>query len=203
MFSFTPFTHLLIVVAFLFLDFKSQVFLPIKIDDRHSIKKLTLTEIGQFGLKRKARPGIPSHLHTGIDIKRPHNNYINEPIYPIAKGLVISKRIDGPYAQLIIEHDLNGMKVWSLYEHIAGICVELHSQVDPLRPIGRFMNSEELKKYGRQFDHFHLEILRTKPVVLNPTSTHPDRMFGSYSLVCFSEQELRKYFFNPLDFLNQ
>jgi hypothetical protein len=95
------------------------------------------------------------------------------------------------------------MKVWSLYEHIAAICVELHSSVDPLLPIARFMNREELKQYGRQFDHFHLEILRTKPVILNPTSTHPDRMFGSYSLVCFSEQELNKHYYNPLEFFNQ
>jgi Peptidase family M23 len=203
MFFLNPLTLSFIVTALLFFDLNAQVYLPIQTENRHSIKELTLTNIGQFGLRRKARPNIPSHYHTGIDIKRPHQNYHNEPIYPIAKGLVISKRIDGPYAQLIIEHDLNGIKVWSLYEHIAGICVDLHSSVDPLQPIARFMNSEELKEYGSQFDHFHLEILRIKPTALNPTSTHPDRIFGSYSLICFSEQELKKYFYNPLEFLDQ
>jgi hypothetical protein len=198
-----PSLHSLIVTAFLFFDLNAQIFLPIQAKNRQSINELTLTSIGQFGLRRKARPNIPSHFHTGIDIQRPHHNYLNEPIYPIASGIVISKRIDGPYAQLIIEHNLHGTKVWSLYEHIAGICVALHSSVDPFTPIARFMNSDELNRYGRQFDHFHLEILRIQPVILNPVSSTPERMCGSYSLVCYTEQDLKKYFFNPLEFLNQ
>ena len=122
MFSLKLLSHSFIVTVTLFFDLNAQVFLPIQAENRHSTKGLTLTSIGQFGLRRKARPNIPSHLHTGIDIKRPHQNYLDEPIYPIAAGKVISKRIDGPYAQLIIEHELNRRKVWSLYEHIAGIC---------------------------------------------------------------------------------
>ena len=185
MFSLKLLPYSLIVIAILFFDLNAQVFLPIQAENRPSTKELTLTSIGQFGLRRKARPNIPSHFHTGIDIKRPHNNYLNELIYPIVAGKVISKRTDGPYAQLIIEHDLNGIKVWSLYEHIAGICADLHSSVDPLQPITRFMNREEVKQYGEQSDHFHLEVLKIKPIALKQTSTHPDRMFGSYSLICY------------------
>jgi len=84
--------------------FQGQIFLPVNIKNRKDYSKIQLTEIGEFGLKRKARNNIPSHYHTGIDIKLPNNNYFNEPIFPIAEGRVISKRTDGPYAQLIIEH---------------------------------------------------------------------------------------------------
>jgi hypothetical protein len=98
---------------------------------------------------RKARPGIASHLHTGIDIERPHSNY--EPIFPIAKGVVISKRDDGAFAQLIIEHSVKGKKVWTVYEHIAGIVPKLNDVVDPMNPIARFMTREELNRFGWQF----------------------------------------------------
>jgi len=86
----------------------SSVLLPVDYGDRKDISRVQLTEIGEFGLMRKARVGIPAHFHTGIDIKRPGNNYHDEPIFPIAPGRVISKRTDGPYAQLIIEHNVNG-----------------------------------------------------------------------------------------------
>jgi hypothetical protein len=143
---------------------------------------------------------VSSHLHAGIDIRRPHRNYVDEPVYPIAGGTVISKRTDGPYAQLIIEHEIGEKKFWSVYEHIAGISVGVASHVDPLVPVARFLNREELGKYGWQFDHMHLEVLREKPMPLKPVPKTPERFYRSYSLECTSPAMLNRYFYDPLDF---
>ncbi len=169
--------------------------------DRFSTDELKLTSIGKFGLVRKARKNVPSHYHSGIDITRPHPNYLNEPVYPIAQGVVISKRDDGPYAQLIMEHEYHGRRFWTLYEHLAGITVDVNGAVSPETPIGRFMNRDELNRYGRQFDHLHFEVLRIRPMPLRPGPATPARFYSSYSLICFSRGELEKYFFDPLEFL--
>ncbi|MEQ8809844.1 MAG: M23 family metallopeptidase [Imperialibacter sp.] len=171
--------------------------------NRQSASQIALTDIGEFGLMRKERPGIPAHYHTGIDIKRPTRNYFDEPIFPVKDGLVISKRTDGPYAQLIIEHQDRRGKFWTLYEHIAGIEVELHQPVSPDRPIARFMNKKELDEYGWQFDHFHFEVLKTRPLALKPDSTKPERHFSSYTLTCYTRDDLRKHFHHPMEFLKE
>lgn len=195
--------HLLFLLCFVFHSFKAQIYLPIDLGNRNDISKVKLSDIGDFGLLRKPRPNVPQHFHTGIDIKRPNNNYINEPIYPIAKGKVISKRDDDPYANIIIEHESEGFKFWSLYEHVAGIIVKVNDVVDPKKPIARFMNKEELNKNGWQFDHFHLEILKVKPIPLKPTKNFPERFYNSYSLVCYTGDDLEKYYYNPLNFFKE
>jgi murein DD-endopeptidase MepM/ murein hydrolase activator NlpD len=177
---------------------KSVYSLPVQTSDRKSIHTLALSGIGDFGLVRKARPGVPAHFHTGIDIKRPANNYQDEPIFPICEGIVISKRQDGPYAQLIIQHE--NPECWTVYEHIAGIKVNVNNHVNPDSPIARFMNKTELNKYGWQFDHFHLEILKMQPISLKRDPLNPDRKFSSYTLVCYTKEELNKYFYNPIEF---
>lgn len=182
--------------------FSSQIYLPIKSADRQNVSSLQLTNIGQFGLVRKARTNIPEHYHTGIDIKRPTNNYRAEPIFPIAEGIIISKRTDGAYANLIVEHVIEGRKIWSLYEHIAGIKVNLHDVVSPELPIARFMNREELDRFGWQFDHFHFELLKVKPLKIQPTDKTPDRIYNSYSLICYTPKDLNRYYFDPLEYFD-
>lgn len=186
----------LLIAYFLYASF----LLPINCASRADLSEVQLTEIGSFGLVRKARVGVPEHLHTGIDIKRPNSSYQFEPIFPIAEGKVISKRTDGPYAQLIVEHNMNGLQFWTLYEHIAGISVSVGEFVNPHKPIARFMNIEELNRYGWQFDHFHLEILKIRPMPLAPDVNHPERFFRSYSLICYSVGDLNRYFYNPIEF---
>jgi len=166
-------------------------------------KNIELTEIGAFGLQRSGRPNIPAHLHTGIDIKRPSMNYSTELIYPVTIGKVISKRDDGPYAQLIIEHVLNDLKFWTVYEHIAGILVHTGDSLLPAIPIARFMNKDELNIYGWQFDHFHFEILKVKPVELKTNPELPERHFKSFTLITYSPDDLKKYFYDPVAFLKQ
>ncbi|MCG8580587.1 MAG: M23 family metallopeptidase [Bacteroidales bacterium] len=195
-------TGLLLLLFFFSTNVAYEYNIPVKTTDRSSINNIELTEIGEFGLLRKERPGIPAHFHTGIDIKRPNRNYHSESIYPISEGIVISKRQDGPYAQLIIEHE-NEHKFWTVYEHIAGIEVNLYDYVSPETPIARFMNENELNRYGWQFDHFHFEILKVQPIKLKRDHSKPERLFASYTLACYTIDDLNKYFYNPLEFLDK
>ena len=174
-------------------------FWPVTLPERSEIQ---LTAIGGFAVQRSARPGIPAHLHTGIDIKRPTDNFTNELIYPVARGVVISKRDDGPFAQLIIKHTLDQLTFWTLYEHIAGIMVSVGDSLYPRIPLARFMNREELNRYGWQFNHFHFEILKTAPDAQKNDSDHPERFFKSRTLTVYSKKDLQKHFYNPTHFIN-
>jgi hypothetical protein len=73
--------------------------------------------------------------------------------------------------------------------------------VSPRKPIARFMSRDELNQFGWQFDHFHLEILKMPPMKLQPEVLQPERLFNSYSLVCYTPQDLEKYYYDPLEFL--
>lgn len=178
-----------------------EIYLLVKSNDSSHASSLHLTDIGLFGLMRIARPKIPAHYHTGIDIIRPSNNYKNELIYPITAGKVISKRSDGAYAQLIIEHSRNKKKYWTVYEHVVGIMVAVNDSVFPTIPIARFMNKWELNQYGWQFDHLHFEIIKVKPTLIKSNPKMPERFYAPYSLICFTKQDLYKYYYNPIDFL--
>jgi len=193
-------TGLLIIIIFLSSNFEFDYYLPINSEDRKSVDSIELTAIGKFGLLRKERAGIPAHYHTGIDIKRPSNNYKGEPIFPIAEGIVISKREDGPYSQLIIEHETD-IRFWTAYEHIVGITVDVNEHVKPNKPIARFMTKNELDRFGWQFDHFHFEVLKIKPTKLEPNNSNPNRHFVSYTLRCLTKKDLNRYFYNPIEFL--
>jgi hypothetical protein len=199
--------RVLIIILFIFSSVNSGendlLLLPINSETRQNIGEMKLTQIGQFSKLRKERTSVPAHYHTGIDIKRPKENYEMEPIFPITKGLVVSKRDDGPFAQIIIEHRKSNILFWTVYEHIAGIQVEVGNEVNPYMPIARFMNKQELNRYGWQFDHFHFEVLKIKPIELFPDSEHLDRFYGSYTLICYSISDLEKYFYNPISFFEK
>jgi murein DD-endopeptidase MepM/ murein hydrolase activator NlpD len=175
--------------------------IPVLLKDRSNIELIKLTKIGNFGEKRKERISIPSHLHTGIDIIRPSGNYENEPVFSICQGIVISVRNDGPFAQVIIEHALeDGNKIWSVYEHIACILVNVGEHIDSNKPIARFMNKTELNKYGWQFDHFHFEILKVAPKKVRFNPALPHRFYATYNLECYTPETLNKYYFDPIKF---
>ncbi len=179
-----------------------QWYLPRDAQNRQSWDEVRLTGIGEFGLVRKARPAVPSHLHTGIDFKRPGDNYVDEPVYPAAIGKVISLRSDGPFAQIIIEHQVDSdTKLWTVYEHVAGICVQYGQYVYPENPIARYMSKEELDKYGWQFDHFHFEIMKIAPRPVTPDQLRPFRYFTTWCLVCYTEKDLEKHYYHPKEFL--
>jgi len=179
----------------------SEWYLPIDTGNRQSLENTQLTSIGLFGLMRKPRPGIPAHLHTGVDFKRPHNNYSDETVFPAAGGKVISLRDDGPYAQIIIQHCLkDSVFLYTVYEHIAGIQTRVHETVGPHRPIARFMNRDELNRYGWQFDHVHFEIMKIKSKQRKPDERRPSFYYGTYCLECYNRMELDKRYYDPLVF---
>ena len=196
--SFTIFTFQFLLAQ------KFVVSCPMGADRQLPPDEIKLTKIGDFGHPRKARSGIPAHLHSGIDIRRPQPNYDNEPVFTIYSGWVISLRNDGPFAQIIIEHQFpDGQKFWSAYEHVAGIRVEVGDTVSPENPIARFMNKGELDRFGWQFDHLHLEILKIPPRLIIPKDNRPQRCFMTYNLECYSWEDLEKYYYNPVEFMRR
>jgi len=203
-FVFHIFKILHIFILIYYLPVSSQLCrVPISVPDRSPTHYLQLTAIGAYAAYRPERPGIPAHLHTGIDIRRPTKNYFDEPVYAIASGQVISVRRDGPFAQVIIEHYFPEIgRTWSVYEHIAGISCSPGDTVNPFIPIARFMNRPELEQHGYQFDHLHLEILKQPPKPALPSPELPDRLFSTYNLICYTEKDLSYYYINPLQFFN-
>jgi murein DD-endopeptidase MepM/ murein hydrolase activator NlpD len=197
----------LAIVAMLFLTSRVTLadecrwLLPIRTTDRQSWREIRLTDIGQFGRPRIARPQVPAHLHTGVDLCRPSQNYTDEPIYAASCGKVISLRDDGPFAQIIIEHTVHGQTMWTVYEHIAGITVSLDETVTPDRPIARYMNRDELQRYGWKFDHVHFEVMQSPPYPRAIDSRTPLRRFATHGLQCYTAQELSRYYADPEVFL--
>ena len=181
-----------------------KIKLPVLVKNRCDFELLSLTKIGNFGEPRKARPTVPAHLHTGIDIKRPSKNYVNEPVYSIYSGKVISVRNDGPFAQIIIEHvSCKGDKFWSVYEHIAGITVKVGDKVNSESQIARYMNKNELNKFGWQFDHCHLEILKIMPRKIKVNPNLPSRFYSTFNIECYDKELLNKYYYNPIEFFRK
>lgn len=192
-----------ITLSFLIISLSSvsqEYYLPIKTYDRTDISNIQLTDIGSFGVMRKKRPNVPAHLHTGIDIKRPRENYINEPILSIGEGIVISVRDDGPYAQIIVEHLNDDLQFWVVYEHIAGIRVRIGDNINENTEIARFMNESELNIYGWQFDHFHFEILKIPPIKVKTRNSQPQYNFKTYNLICYTIDELNECYYDPFEF---
>lgn len=177
--------------------------LPILVENRQSWFDVQLTGIGHFGHYRPPRPGIPEHLHTAIDLKRPSDDYCNEPIFSIAKGTVISFRDDGPYAQIIIEHVRENDTLWSVYEHLGAVEVYIGQRVDENRRIGRFMNRTQLDRYGHHFDHVHLEIMKVHPPKRQPHPTQENLLYGTYALVCYTRRDLHYYYHAPHSFFTE
>lgn len=168
------------------------------------VDSVRLTAIGAFGLGRRARPKVPAHLHTGVDLARPSGNYRDEPVFPASSGVVVSLRDDGPYAQIIIEHDPPGAAmVWTVYEHVAGISCALGDTVSPDRPMARFMSRRELDRHGWQFDHIHFEALKVRPPLRRPEPRLPHCRYRTYGLVCRSGEELAARYYDPLVFLRE
>ena len=95
----------------------------------------------------------------------------------------------------------NGDSVWTVYEHIAGIRVSVGEVISAAEPIARFMNKQELDRFGWQFDHVHFEVLRHPLRPLMPSSDTPYRFFGTYSLECYTLADLQRYYHDPIEFL--
>lgn len=182
----------------------SKWYLPVQTEDRVSLQSLRLTPIGKFGLLRKARKGIPEHLHTGIDIVRPNANYTDEPIFPASEGIVISMRDDGPFSQIIIEHkdELYG-KIWTVYEHVSGIRCTIGQKVFPQDTIAQFFPRDELNRYGWQFDHLHFEVMKAHPLPVEYRKRLPSFRYTTYALTCYTIELLHQRMIDPMTLFKQ
>lgn len=181
----------------------SEWYLPIAAADRQSLHGVRITPIGDFGRPRKARPEAPAHLHAGVDFMRPGSFSRESAVYPVGPGTVISVRDDGPFAQIMVAHGRMGEAgPWSVYEHVAGIKVRPGDKVTPRLTMARFMTRAELNRYGWQFDHLHLEILKAAPKPIRPTERLPQRLFSSPNLGCGNKAELARIFYDPARFLD-
>ncbi|MBC8043263.1 MAG: M23 family metallopeptidase [Rhizobacter sp.] len=179
---------------------QSQWLLPLEVENRASLRNVRLTNIGAFALPRKTRPTVSTHLHAGIDFARWARDKDTVRVFAASAGKVISVRTDGAFAQIIIEHHDRGKKLWTVYEHVAGIRVRPGEMVSSQTVIARLMSREELVHYGWQFNHLHFEILIAPPKPLVPTLRTPHRYFMTYALECETEAELLQRYINPPEF---
>jgi murein DD-endopeptidase MepM/ murein hydrolase activator NlpD len=177
--------------------------LPVDAPDRRRLDPARLTAFGSFGHPRVARTAAPAHLHAGLDFRRPPGGAYAGAVYPIAPGEVIGLRDDGPFAQIMVAHpDASRARLWTVYEHVAGIRVSRGDRVTPKVPMARLLARAELDRHGHHFDHLHLEILRAAPRPLAPTPRLPERRFGTYALECRTEAELAARYHDPGRFLD-
>jgi hypothetical protein len=193
---------LLVLLSFS-LPLSAQWRVPANYQKIDNIDQIKLSPIGQFGLQREARPGVPAHYHTGIDILRPNSNYHNEPVFPTNNGTIVSIIDDGPYSQIVIEHVFENHKFWSVYEHIKVVVTEINREVSWNDTIGFFFNKEELHRYGWQFNHVHFEINKIEPLKATPTEKKPVRYYKTYAIVCYTKDELNARLENPLTLLDR
>ncbi|NLG17375.1 MAG: M23 family metallopeptidase [Fibrobacter sp.] len=179
----------------------SQWYVPANYTDAEKPEEISVTPIGGFGLLRKARPGVPAHYHTGIDIKRPGTNYFNEPVFPSYEGIVISVIDDGPFSQVVLKHEYKKKNYWTVYEHIKVKVKEIGKKLTPHDTLGYFFNRSELNRYGWQFDHFHFEVIKKEPVAFIPNNKYPLRRCRTYAITCYTKEQLDERLENPLQFL--
>jgi murein DD-endopeptidase MepM/ murein hydrolase activator NlpD len=190
---------ILLIIAFS-LTSSAQWLLPLNYTDRSEVSSAKITTIGTFGAIRKARVSIPAHYHTGVDLVRPDTTYRNNPVFPASAGKVISILDNGPYSQVIVRHER--CNIWTVYEHIH-VYIKDTVEVSPFDTIGFLFNSEELKKYGTQFNHLHFEIMKVDPPRIAPLPQFPLRVFKTYSILCISQADLYSKMEDPLRFISQ
>jgi len=196
-----PYILIFVMLLSAAFDSFSQWYIPANYTNTDKPEEIKLTQIGGFGLLRKARPNVPAHYHTGIDIRRPGTNYFNEPVFPARDGEVVSIIDDGPYSQVVMKHVYENSIYWTVYEHIRVNVKEIGKKLTVHDTIGFFFNRSELDKYGWQFDHFHFEIIRVEPVVFIPNKKYPLRHYRTYAITCYTKEELNTRLESPLQFL--
>ena len=169
--------------------------LPLNTIDRQDWSTVYLEPDAYFKNLRAPFGTVKLHYHTGMDLQNRAAVNPGEPVYAIAAGKVIAIEDPPPQRRITIEHLLpNGDKVWSVYIHIIDEQVKVGDIVDSETVIARLMNAAELERYGKEYDHVHLEIMKKKP----PNFINFDQR---KTFTCYSEQQVDDYFYNPEEFL--
>ena len=113
-------------------------------------------------------------LHVGIDIGGP----IHTPVHSFHDGIIFDQRYlpaDGDYGNVvIIEHEINGRKLWALYGHLSSKSIKhlnIGQSIEAGEIIGWFGDKHE---NGGWEPHVHFQLSIEKPMncdmpgVVNP-----------------------------------
>jgi len=161
--------------------------LPFNLKNRSDLNMIQI--ISGFGTYRSGH--AKGHKHSGIDII-PSEKQDTVFVYPVNKGVVCLIRPIAPNKVVIIRHKLDdGSFIYSSYTHLKDIYVKNGDELDYNTKIGVLYTKAEAKRYNGDYDHLHFEIKKRID----------DYCCASW--LCMSQEELREYFDNPLDFLKK
>jgi len=169
--------------------------LPLNTIDRQDWSTVYLEPDAYFKNLRAPFDSVKLHYHTGIDLQNGNAAIVGEPIFAVAAGKVIAIEDPLPQRRITVEHTLpDGSKVWSVYIHIIDERVVVGDWVDTETVIARLMTPSELERFGLEYNHVHLEIMKQMPI--DATDFQHRKTF-----TCYTEQEVDEYFYNPEKFL--
>ena len=176
----------------------SEWMLPLDTGDRTDWSTLLFEHDAHFKDYRKTWNPRKPRLHTGVDLQNGGEwgarGGPGEAIYAIGPGKIFGVYGKPPNRRIIISHKLpSGNKFWSCYLHVAGIRVRPGQRVDAYSIIARRLNARELRRYGRHYNHLHLEVLRRLP----PWRNNKYRWMSQY---CYSRAQVNRYFYDPENF---
>lgn len=184
-----------------YIPIQSEWLLPLDTGDRTDWSTLLFEHDANFKDYRKTWNPRKPRRHTGVDLQNGGDwgrlGGPGEAVYAMGPGRVFGIYGKPPNRRVIIAHQLpSGKKFWSCYLHVEAIRVRPGQRVDAWTVIARRLNSRELRKYGRDYNHLHFEILRRLP----PWRNHKYRWMSQY---CYSTKQVDRYFHNPETFLKQ
>jgi murein DD-endopeptidase MepM/ murein hydrolase activator NlpD len=160
---------------------------PFKTDNRYKLN--TIKIISVFGAPRDTY--LKGHIHTAVDIiplKSEEYTYV----YPMADGVICSIHLGHPHKTIVIKHMMpDSSIIYTSYKHLQEIYVKYGQEVDQETKLARLYTSKEAKKQGGSFDHLHLEIRKSF------------YDYGCASWLTMTNEELNKYFYNPMDFMKK
>jgi murein DD-endopeptidase MepM/ murein hydrolase activator NlpD len=160
-----------------------RVFLPINVQNRSDYNALLKRSLDGFGAYRKA-----GHKHSGLDIEGEYGEYV----YAIGLGVVKAVYGEYPYRTVLIEHVFeDGEVIFSGYTHVEDMMVKENDFVNENTRIGRMFTRDEFVRSDFYKNHVHFEIRKTM------------ERYKSISIKCYTDSDLKKYFYDPQVFLKQ
>ena len=136
---------------------------PLDTGKRKDWNSLLIPKEGGFLAERPAYAHMENHFHTGVDLQNRYRGGPGEPVYAVAKGKVHDVKIQAERTRVTLLHLLpNGEVVYTSYIHVAGVKVKKGRWVDSSTVIARRFNREELKKYGKIYNHLHFQVHKNR-----------------------------------------
>lgn len=180
-------------------EFLDSWLLPLDTGDRTNWHSIAFESDAYFMASRRNSYNNQPRLHTGIDMQNGGEAGTRggpgELVYSMGPGIVLGTFDRLPNRRVVIEHTFeNAPKVWTAYVHINESLVSPGEWVDAYSPIARRMNRQELRRYGEQYNHVHIEVMKKLPPIVN----------GQYQWMtfhCYAPKQVQEYFYNPKTFL--